>query len=162
VSASTVNGRASGGSHQIGILHSRLCIELQSVHATPSGEVIRVDVHADDSVPLCLLALAAAFGSGQPFVIVLGQIVPILKHRSQVREVFPLIPDHAYNNGVHAGVPEETVSLGHESTVGFRPGKKRRTCALLTAGVDVQRDRIEIEVMEWASAATTAQRGATP
>lgn len=81
--------------HQCGIVHATCGVELLPVLSAPFGEVVRVNVYAEDPDPGFLLRLAAGFGGSQPLFIGPMEFLAVLKKPAQPVEGLGAIPGHS-------------------------------------------------------------------
>jgi len=78
-------------------------VEFHPICSTPFGELVRVNVYADNPDALCLHRLAACFGCGEPFFVGPMEFLAILKHGAESIECLGPVPGHTDELNLHGG-----------------------------------------------------------
>lgn len=79
---------------QARVLHAGVGVELHPLGHAPLGEIVRVNVYADDPQSFDLLGFAAGFGCAQPLIVGPMEFVTVLEHGPQADKVLGLEPGH--------------------------------------------------------------------
>lgn len=127
-------GRRQTGQHLVGnlagVAHACVGVEIHPLGNAPAGEIVRVNVYADDAQAFDLVRFAAGFGCAQPLIVGPMEFVTVLEHGAQTDKILPLEPRHADRAHLidHASTPircdelivaEEREALGAAIDVGY-------------------------------------------
>lgn len=101
-----------------GIAHTCVGVEIHPLGSAPVGEIVRINVHADDPQSFDLLSFAAGFGCPQPLIVGPMEFVTVLEHGAQAGEILRLEPGHA--DDLHLGSHPRALQSERDSMVAER------------------------------------------